>query len=178
MNSISVTECMKRIVNKNRDEAKKGTKLHDIFHKYLKTQRYPSKLDSDETKIFNMFIEFMDDFGYYKLIDSEKDVEYDYKGVKVKGKIDAIFYDENLNEIHIIDWKITPDISFESIQRYGCVMNIYAGMFQKQYPEYKKVKAYLVLMHQTKKSYIIVNIKISKLTLDQILEPVFETLEE
>ena len=174
MNSISVTECMKSIVNKGRDDAKKGTKLHNIFDIFLKTKQYPSNLSCDEIKIFNMFIEFLDDFSHYTLIGSEKDIEYIYKDHKVKGKIDAVFLDDKLKEVHIIDWKIVRDLSFESVQRYGCVLNIYAGIFMRQHPEYTKVKASLVLMHPKRMSYILVPILMSKMTLEQILEPVFE----
>lgn len=176
MKSISVTECMKKIVNsgRNKNEAAKGTKLHDIFDNFLKTKKKPTNLDNDEIMIFNMFIEFLNDFNHCTLFGSEKEIEYLYKSKKIKGKIDAIFYDEKLDEIHIVDWKITSNLSFETVQQYGCVLNIYAGMFQKLYPEYKKIKLYLVLLHQQNMSYILVPIQLLKLTLDQILAPVFE----
>lgn len=168
--NISVSECASYAIKKN-ELGKYGTKMHLYFDNYFKKSKIPSNLDSKDKKIFDMFLEFLDDIKDYILIESEKSISYNYGKHKINGCIDAIFGKENdKTEIIIVDWKIMKEISEERYLKYTYVMNMYTKMLCHEYPIIKNIRKWIVMLHNSHISYVIVPVKDCSLSLDEMIK--------
>lgn len=62
------------------------------------------------------------------------------------------------------------DLDFNSNKTYTYIMNLYSKMLQKHFGENIKIKMFLVLLHQSRISYILKPCQESQLSLDQLLD--------
>lgn len=167
---ISVTECAKLFMNLEQKE-NFGSKIHKFIENYLNKGKIPTVNSEEEKKVFLHFKEFLDDHPFYEFLYSEKEINYTYKKKIISGKIDAVFKNKNNpNEYIIIDWKVMRDLDYNSNKRYVYTMNLYSKMLQKELSENIKIKMFLVLLHQSRISYILKPCEESKLTLNQLLD--------
>lgn len=171
---ISVTQCAKLFMNLEQKE-NFGSKIHKFIENFLNNGQIPTVNSEEEKKVFLHFKEFLNDHPFYEFLYSEKEIKYTYKKKIITGKIDAVFKNtNNPNEYIIIDWKIMRDLDFNSNKTYMYIMNLYSKMLQKHLGENIKIKMFLVLLHQSRISYILKPCQESKLSLEQLLDSAYK----
>jgi ATP-dependent exoDNAse (exonuclease V) beta subunit len=168
---MTVDEIKQQWEDNRNNAAAKGTQVHDWIENYYLGEFKPPCQEAIESKSFQNFLEFHNDYGWKPYRTEWRVFTEDFR---VAGSIDIIFEGSEEGKIKVFDWKNSKEIKMDNryekgleplqhlpnsnFYHYSLQLNLYKWILENHYDQHVEEMG-LIIVHENNPSYLKYEVK-------------------